>query len=119
MKKKIAYFYFAIIGIFLPLVQTMAQGGGGGSAGTIPNPIAAPDFQTFIKKVLDVVLQIGVPVAAIALVYSGFLFVKARGNAQELETAKKAFVWTVLGVAILLGAWLFATVIDTTIRNLK
>ncbi|PIP73157.1 MAG: hypothetical protein COW88_02810 [Candidatus Lloydbacteria bacterium CG22_combo_CG10-13_8_21_14_all_47_15] len=118
IRVKIRHIYFTLISFLLPLAEAMAKVGGGTSF-SLPNPIAAGTFPDFIKKVLDVVLQIGVPVAALALVYSGFLFVKARGNAQELETAKKAFVWTVIGVAILLGAWILATVIDTTIKNLQ
>ena len=100
----------------MPITIVWAQPGVG--VNKLPNPISANSFQEFVKDVLGIVLQIGVPVAALALIYSGFLFVKAQGNADELQKAKDTFLWTVIGVAILLGAWVLATVIKGTISAL-
>jgi len=115
---EIQYLYFTLVSVLLPLASAVAVAIGEGNGARLPNPIAANSFQEFVKKVLDVILQIGVPVAALALIYSGFLFVKARGNADELTKAKDTFLWTVIGVAILLGAWVLATVIKGTIDAL-
>jgi len=53
----------------------------------------------------------------LAIVYSGFLFIKAQGNKTELETAKKAFTWTVIGGAILLGALAIAELLNATVQQ--
>ncbi|MFA5933927.1 MAG: hypothetical protein WC795_01735 [Candidatus Paceibacterota bacterium] len=85
----------------------------------IENPIAAPSLSEFVKSVLDVVLTIGIPVVALFIIYSGFLFVKARGNEKELTTAKDTLMWTLVGAAILLGSWVLASAIGGTITELQ
>jgi len=71
----------------------------------------------FVEAILEVVLKIGIPVAAMFIIYSGFLFVKAQGNPEELKKAKSAFTYAVIGTAILLGSWLLATGIESTITS--
>jgi hypothetical protein len=69
----------------------------------------------FIKSLLDIVVKIGIPISAIFLIWAGFLFVTAQGDPGKLTTAKKAFVWAVIGTAVVLGAWLLSIAIQTTI----
>ena len=71
----------------------------------------------FVNSILEVVMKIGIPVAAMFIIYSGFLFVKAQGNEAELTKAKSAFTYAVIGTAILLGSWLLATGIESTITS--
>ena len=96
------------------------MGGGVDSGGELfPNPIGPDNVMEFVQMILEVVMKIGIPVAALFIIYSGFLFVKAQGNEQELEKAKKAFTYAVIGTAILLGSWLLATGIESTINSLE
>ena len=85
---------------------------------TIVNPIHASTINGFIKDVLVGVIKIGMPVIALALIYSGFLFVSARGNSEKLNTAKQALLYTVIGAAILLGSWALAQLISDTVLAL-
>ena len=63
----------------------------------------------------NIVLPIGVTVAVFFLIYAGFLFVTAQGNETKLQKAKSTFLWTVVGAAILLGAWTIAQAIAGTL----
>ena len=85
---------------------------------TLVNPIEADSFQKLVEAVLKVVIAIGTPIAILAIIYCGFLFVKARGNPEELKTAKTALIWTIVGVAVLLGAQLLSMVVKGTIEGL-
>ena len=85
----------------------------------LENPIQPDTIQEFIKYVLNIVLTIGVPVIALFIIYSGFLFVKAQGDPGKLKTAKATFLYTVIGAAILLGAWVLAQAIGGTIEQIK
>ena len=67
----------------------------------------------------DVVNPRGGVVAVFFIVYSGFLFVTARGSEDKLKTAKRALLYSVIGTAILLGAWVIAEVIASTINQLR
>jgi hypothetical protein len=80
-----------------------------------PNIHSLPEF---IMTVLKIVVQIGIPVAAFFIIWSGFLFVTAQGNESQLTKAKSAFVWAVVGTGVLLGAWLLATAIQGTIAQI-
>lgn len=86
----------------------------------IINPIGPSNMTLvdFIEKVIKFALTIGIPIIAIAIIYSGLLFVTARGNDSQLETAKNAFTYAVIGGAILLGSFIFAKLIKETIESI-
>lgn len=73
----------------------------------------------FLKAILAGVVQIGTIILIMMLVYVGFLFVAARGNAEKLQSAKSALVWTVIGGLILLGATSIQLVIEGTVNSLR
>lgn len=88
--------------------------------GGIANPLDdINSISDFIVAIVNVVRDIGFFVAIFFIIYSGFLFVKARGNETELATAKKTFLWTLVGTAVLLGAWLIAQAIQGSVDNLS
>ncbi|MDD4803689.1 MAG: hypothetical protein PHN69_00765 [Candidatus Pacebacteria bacterium] len=90
------------------------------SGPVIQNPLGdLKSVPVFVSDLLSYVVKIGGIVAIFAFIYSGYLFVKARGNPKELETAKTVFKNTIIGVAVLLGAQLIASIIIGTIKNLK
>lgn len=78
---------------------------------TLNNPIQAESFAEVVRNIAKLMTQIGLPIAALFLVWSGFLFVSARGDATKLETAKSTFYWTVIGTALIVGAYAIATAV--------
>ncbi len=72
----------------------------------------------FIERTLEGALRLGIPLVALAIIYSGFLFVAARGNPESLNKAKSALLYSVIGAAILLGAWAIAKLIKETVIGL-
>lgn len=86
--------------------------------GKICPTIAATSIPTLIHDVLIGALKIGIPIVALAIIYSGFLFVFARGNEEKLKTAKDALLYSVIGAAILLGSWAIAEMIQNTVTTL-
>lgn len=94
----------------------------GNSATTIVNPLASKgidNINTLVKTVLEGVIRIGIPIIALAIIYSGFLFVAARGNSEKLGKAKDSLIYTLIGAAILLGAWTIAQLISETVLQIK
>lgn len=87
----------------------------------IENPLES-DIDTlpeFINRIVEIFLMVGTPIIALMIIYSGFLFVIARGNAEAIEKAKKALGYTLLGAAILLGAFVISTAIQDTIMTIS
>lgn len=87
--------------------------------GKIINPIRYDTINKFIKALLTGVLKIGIPVVALAIIYSGFLFVFARGNSEKLTKARESLLYTLIGAAILLGSWAIAELISATVLELS
>lgn len=79
--------------------------------GLIKNPLKYDTFGGLIKGFSDLVTKIGIPIATVFIIWSGLLFVTARGNEDQLKKAKSTFYWTILGTAILVGAYALASAI--------
>ncbi len=108
---KIASYAFLSSVFFIPFTLVNAQ---------LQNPLNnISSFGELISAILDIVMMIGFPVAVLAIMYSGFLFVTAQGNSEKLESAKNALLWTIVGTAILLGSWVLSMGISSTIDSLR
>jgi len=82
----------------------------------IENPLGpGGNIPSFIQSLLGIIVRAGIPLVVLALVYTGFLFVYSRGNPEKLLEAKQALLWSVVGTAVLLGAWTIATILNNTV----
>ncbi len=87
-------------------------------SGFLPNPLCSQTFADLIANIAKIVAEIGLPIAAMAIIYAGFLFVTAGGNEEKLKKAKTTFLWSIIGTALLLGAWAIAQAISSFITTL-
>jgi hypothetical protein len=86
----------------------------------IKNPLGGiNDLNGLIVAILSIVLVIGVPIITLAIIYCGFLFVQAQGNSEEITQAKSALLYTIIGAALLLGAFVIANAIQGTVNDIK
>lgn len=107
-------------------IQPDAGGSGQDIDGTninikIKNPLG-DDIDTipkFIEALIEIVLIVGVPIVVLALIYVGFLFVSAQGKPEDIVKAKKALLYTLIGAALLLGAFVIANAIGQTVEDIK
>lgn len=114
---KILLSLYVLMSPFSTLYATVCLPDGG----KICNPLDSKnitDVPTFIRALLLGLLQIGIPIVALAIIYCGFLFVAARGNDEKLTKAKDALLYTIIGAAILLGSWAIAELISSTVTGL-
>ncbi|MEK7559881.1 MAG: pilin [Patescibacteria group bacterium] len=92
------------------MLQNLAQ--------IIKNPLKADNIPELIENVADFAVAVGLPIATIFIVYSGFLFVSAKGNEKKLESAKETFKWAVVGAALIVGARFLAAAIVNFAKGL-
>lgn len=86
----------------------------------LQNPLN-PQFSSipnFIAGALKVLVMVALPIISLFIVYSGFLFIKAQGNTENLARAKQNFLYVILGSVLILGAWVIATLIGGTVSQL-
>ncbi len=89
-------------------------------AAGIENPLSS-DFDTipkFVSGALKVMVMVAIPVISLFMVYSGFLFVFAQGNQEQLSKAKTNFLYVIIGSILILGAWVIASLLGNTITEL-
>jgi len=83
----------------------------------IENPLGdGSSLPAFIESLLGIIMRAGIPIIVLALVYTGFRFVEARGNPTKIADAKKLLLYTIIGSAVVLGAWTIATILTNTIN---
>lgn len=131
-------FIFVTAFFFASTSVTLAQGGNASStpSGTptsttpstinlnLQNPIGGTgnagvnSLPQFFEKVVNLIIKIAIPFTAIVLVYCGLLFVTARGDTSQLEKARQAFTFAVIGGLVLLSSWLIAQAIKDALTSL-
>jgi len=107
----------------LPFVVSAQSGNMGSSncpSGQLCNPLnGINDLPTLISTILNKIVE---PLAAVAVVvmiiYSGFKFLTAQGNATEIAKARTSLLWVLIGAGILLGAAAIAAAVQGTFSQL-
>ena len=109
---------YGILAVFLsaaPLVMAPEDA----VAAAFENPLRFNTIEEFIEGALQAFVYIALPVVAFFIVFSGFKFLAAQGNQEELAKAKRNFMYVVVGASLALGAWALATLIKGTIDQLR
>lgn len=95
--------------IALPAVALAQSGGSGPGVFNIPCNGPDCDFADFIqlfKNVMDYLVYISFPIAALMFAYAGWLFISSVDNPGQRSTAR-GVMWKVgIGFAVILAAWL-------------
>jgi Type IV secretion system pilin len=114
---------FGVLGVWAALFllsyrQALAQSAPcSGQSNFLYNPTCEAginNIQDFIAAFLKAVVEISLPILTLFIVYAGFKFVFARGKPEGLTEAKRNFLYVALGVILILGAWVLATLIAST-----
>lgn len=116
MKNKITTLFYILIGVVTlsPFLVNAESPGTG-----FQSPIGFSSFGEVVAAIVGVVVQVGVVLVILAIIYSGFLFVTAQGNEEKISKAKRTFLWVIVGAIILLGANELADVVRNTANALK
>lgn len=84
----------------------------------IENPISVNSIPDLVQTILEGLIKIGIPLLVVMIVYSGWLYLFARGDPGKIKSAHDMFLYTLLGGAILLAAWAIAQLIHSTLLDL-
>jgi hypothetical protein len=95
-------------------VLVFAQGG------RLNNPLnpSISSVPAFVESALRAVVYIALPIIALFIVYAGFKYVLARGNESKITQAHENFLYVLIGALLILGAWVLATLIGSTVTQL-
>lgn len=110
------------------LAETGAGGGdaGGGGAGggfidvTWESPIKSTNtVEGVIVIILNALVTIAIPVVVLMIVYSGFLYVTARGNAEQVSTATRSLTYAIIGGLLIIGVTAITGILEQTVGQFR
>lgn len=83
----------------------------------IENPITANNLWDAVIMMVNVVRFVAIPFLVLAIMWAGFLFIKAQGSSDQINEAKKVFFWTLVATLIILSAIPLAELLRDTIAR--
>lgn len=107
-------------GVAVPVVNpgTRDANCGRGAGNAIANPLKFCNLEGLLDAILNAAIKLGTVILTLALIYTGFLFVAARGNEEKIKKARTALLYTIIGGLILLGSKAIQVVISDTVNSL-
>jgi uncharacterized BrkB/YihY/UPF0761 family membrane protein len=86
----------------------------------LKNPLKGVGGLTeFLELIIDTAMLIAIPIIVLAILWSGFLFIKAQGKPEEIKKARQVFYWVIIGTVIILAAKVLLTLVTDTVNSLK
>lgn len=99
----------AILGtVALPMLA-MAQVGGA-------PPAISGDITTLGQVIVNKIWIVFTIIAIVMFVIAGILFMTAQGQPEKIATARNAFLWGVVGIAVGILAYTIVTVVGSLLR---
>lgn len=101
MKKIYTFSLFALTFLFLSVINpAFAQS----------NDVSK--IQTFIQSVIQILVTISGLVAAGFFVFGGLGYITSSGNPESLDRSKKTILYSAVGLAIVLGAFVLSNIVS-------
>ena len=83
---------------------------------TIENPLGnITSIEELLLAILNVFIVIATPIIVLFIIYAGFMYVTAKGNAEQIQTATRALTYAIVGAVLILGAVALAEVIKNVV----
>jgi uncharacterized membrane protein len=82
---------------------------------SLNNPLKVDTIQDLLVAILNIVMVLMVPIIVFYIIYSGFKYVMARGNASQVEEASQSLLYAVIGGVLILGAFALANIIQSIV----
>lgn len=97
--------------------------GGGGGQGTpkfdtvtLQNPLnGINSIQALLEAILNIIMILMIPVIVFFIIYAGFKYVMAQGNASQVEEATRALTYAIIGGVLILGAVAISQIIRSVV----
>jgi len=79
------------------------------------NPLRVDNITDLLEALLSIVLVLATPVIIFFIIYAGFLYVTAQGNAEQIKQATRALTYAIIGGVIIIGAMAIATIVKNLV----
>lgn len=69
-------------------------------------------IQTFIENIIQVLVTLSGLVAVVFIVWGGIGYITSSGNPEALEKSKKTILYSVIGLTLVLGAFVLSNIVS-------
>lgn len=77
----------------------------------LTNHLKFSSLEGFLSGIIGIIMVIAVPIIIFFFIFSGFSYLTAGGNPEEIKKATKMFTYTVIGAILILGAYAIRDII--------
>lgn len=106
--------FMVLLLVVMPLAAAAQFRVPGGSGS--PNPVGGVDTASqIIIRIIEILLAIAGLVAVIFLIVGGFRYITAGGNEEASESAKKTITNAIIGIVIIILAFVIVRVISNAL----
>jgi len=96
------------------------EGGTVTEGAVLTNPLSnISSIPAFFLAIIDILMIFAVPFIVFFIIYAGFLYVTARGNAETIKKAHNALLYALIGGLLILGSRTLLTIIENTVTQIK
>jgi TRAP-type C4-dicarboxylate transport system permease small subunit len=81
------------------------------------NPVKVDSIQELLQTILEIVIILATPIVVLFIIYAGFKYVTARGNASQIQEATQALTYAVIGGVLIIGAVAIAEIIKNLVNS--
>jgi len=113
-KRKLTLF-FGTISPFLLTGTIYAGNNNNEEYVTIPNPLRFDTIREFLTALVELLAQLGIALVALMIVVGGAFYMFGGAKPEYVEKGKNIIKWTMLGLFVILLAWVILAVIGWTI----
>lgn len=76
------------------------------------NPLGTTSLTAVVDKIINFLLQIGIPVAVVMVLVGGFQMIVSAGNPDKVSSGKKTILYAAIGLVVLLAAKSIIVIIE-------
>ena len=70
----------------------------------VDSHITPTSVEGLLVAILNIFIVIATPIIVLFIIYAGFLYVTARGNAEQVQQATRALTYAIIGGVLVIGA---------------
>ena len=106
MRNRMILFLFSLL--MLPSVSFAAE---------LTNPLYTTDIREVISRIIQAILGVTGAIALLMFVYGGFLWLISGGENEKVKKGKETMKWAVLGLAVIIGAYMIVSTIINALEK--
>lgn len=86
----------------------------------LENPLSGiSNVNDLLVALLNVLIVIATPIIVIFIILAGFKYVTAQGDTKQLEDARRALTYAIVGGVLIIGAVAIAEIIKNTVEAFR